>query len=53
MNYRQRTERRVLRVVGSTTGLIIIALGIGLAIAAAIGALAWVIASALHHASTQ
>lgn len=53
MNYRQRAEHRVLRVVGSTTGLIIIAAGIGLVIAASVGALVWVIASALHHASTQ
>ena len=53
MSYRQRAEHRVLRAIGSTTGLIIIALALGLAIAAALGAIAWGIASALHHASTS
>jgi hypothetical protein len=52
MNYRQTSDHRIFRVVRSTTGLIIIAAAIGLALAATIGAVVWVIASALHHAST-
>ncbi|MDA8045789.1 MAG: hypothetical protein M0Z30_11230 [Actinomycetota bacterium] len=53
MRYRERAEHRALRVVGSTTGLIVIALGIGLIVAASIGAIIWVISSALHHAANQ
>jgi hypothetical protein len=52
VSYRQRTEHRVLRAIRSTTGLIIIAGALGLALAASIGAVVWLIASALHHAST-
>jgi hypothetical protein len=53
MNFRHRTEHRVLRMVGSTTGLVIIALAIGLAVAASLAAIVWVIASALHHAANS
>ena len=45
-------ERRYLRVVGSTTSLIVIAIGIGLLIAAVLGGIAYGIALALHHASS-
>ncbi|MDE3206008.1 MAG: hypothetical protein KGQ66_17510 [Acidobacteriota bacterium] len=53
MSYRERGEHRVLRVVGSSTGLIIIALLIGLVIASALGGLAWALAGMLHHAANQ
>lgn len=45
-------EHRLFRAVRSTTTLIIIAMGIGLVLAAAVGAVAYIVASALHHAST-
>ncbi len=44
--------RAVFRVVRSSVGLMIIALGLGLALAAGMGALVWAIATALHHASS-
>lgn len=37
----------------ATTGLIIIALALGLALAAALGGLVWAIATAIHHAASQ
>jgi hypothetical protein len=46
-------QRRYLRVMGSTTTLIVIAIGIGLAIAAVLGGIAYGIALALHHASSS
>ncbi|HMC39747.1 MAG TPA: hypothetical protein VKI19_08805 [Acidimicrobiales bacterium] len=52
MTYRDRPDHRIFRMVRSTTTLIIIAAGLGLALAAGIGAVVWMIASALHHAST-
>ena len=52
MNYRQGSEHRVLRMARSTTSLVIIALAIGMALAVTLGGLVWLIASALHHAST-
>ena len=45
--------RRYLRVAGSTTSLIVIAIGIGLVIAAVLGGIAYGIALALHHASSS
>ena len=44
---------RVFRVVRSSTVLIIIALGLGLALAATIGGIVYAIAAALHHAASQ
>lgn len=46
-----RPEHRVLHVIRSATTLVIIALGIGLAMATSVGLLAWAIASAMHHAA--
>jgi hypothetical protein len=51
---RRRPEtnfHRVFRVSRATIGLIVIALGLGLALAAGLGALVWVIATAVHHAA--
>ena len=52
MNYRDTTEHRIFRMVRSTTGLVIIALAIGTVLAATLGGTVWLIASALHHASS-
>ena len=46
-------RHHVFRVVRSSTVLIIIALGLGLALAATIGGVIYAIASALHHAASQ
>lgn len=43
----------VSRLVRSTTSLVLVAIAIGLAVAVALGSVAWVIASALHHASNS
>ena len=53
MNFRLRTGRRGLRVLGSTTGLVIIALAIGLVVAVGLAAVTWVVANALHHAANS
>jgi hypothetical protein len=42
-----------LRISRATVGLTIIALGLGLALAATLGALVWVIADAIHHAASS
>ncbi len=52
MTFRQRTEHPILRRLGSTTTLIIIAVALGAALAAALGTAVWLIAAALHHASS-
>ena len=46
-----RREHRVLRMIRSTTSLIVIAAALGFALAVAVGATAWVIADTLKHAS--
>lgn len=46
-------DRRGFRAIRSTTSLLIIALVLGVALAAALGGLVWLIAYALHHASTS
>jgi len=53
MSVRPSSGHRVARVVGSTTGLVIIALAIGLVVAASLATLTWVIATALHHAANS
>lgn len=53
MTYERRREHRFFRKVGSTTALIIIALGLGLALAAGLGVVIWAIADALHHAANS
>lgn len=52
MNYREGGQHRVFRMVRSTTSLIIIAVALGTAMAATLGSVVWLIATALHHAST-
>ena len=44
--------RRTFEIIRSSTSLIVIALAIGLAIAAVLGGAAYVISTALHHASS-
>ncbi len=51
MNYHEGTQHRIFRMVRSTTTLVIIALALGTALAAALGSVVWLIATALHHAS--
>ncbi len=51
MNYREGKQHPIFRMVRSTTSLVIIALALGTALAAALGSVVWVIATALHHAS--
>jgi hypothetical protein len=51
MSFARGREHRFLRMVRSTTSLIVIAAALGLALALALGAMAWLIASTLHHAS--
>jgi hypothetical protein len=41
-----------VRITGASTGLIIIALGLGLFMAAVLGGAVWLIASLIHHAAT-
>lgn len=53
MNYRDRGAHRTLQVVRSTTSLVVIALVLGAALAAVLGGAVWLIATALHHASTS
>lgn len=53
MNYRQGSHHRVLRMVRSTSSLIVIALALGAALAAVLGSAVWLIATALHHASNS
>ena len=48
-----RRDHRALRMVRSTCVLIVIAVLLGLALAAAIGGIAYAIATALHHASNS
>lgn len=52
MNHGERSDHRMLRMVRSTTGLVVIALVMGAALAAVLGGTVWLIAAALHHAST-
>jgi hypothetical protein len=52
MNYPEPGEHRGARVVRSTSSLVIIALALGLAMAVILGAVVWLIATGLHHAST-
>jgi hypothetical protein len=49
---RESLARKVLRIGGASTGLIIIALGVGLGLAAALGGVVWLIATAIHHAAS-
>ncbi len=51
MNYRDEGQHRIYRMVRSTSSLVIIALALGTALAAALGSVVWLIATALHHAS--
>lgn len=53
MTYERGGDQRFFRKVGSTTALVVIALGLGLALAAGLGALIWAIADALHHAANS
>jgi hypothetical protein len=53
MNYAERREHRVLRMIRSTTVLVVIALVLGLALAGALGGIVYLIATALHHASNS
>jgi type IV secretory pathway TrbD component len=46
-------EHRVVRATFSSLALIVIALGIGLILAAGLGAAIWGIATALHHAANN
>lgn len=43
--------RRLLRVIRSSTALVVIALSLGVAVAAGLGGLVWLIAAAIHHAA--
>jgi hypothetical protein len=43
--------RKLIRVLSASTGLIIISLGLGLALAAILGGTVWLIATAIHHAA--
>lgn len=43
--------RRLLRVIRSSTALLVIALSLGVAVAAGLGGLVWLIAAAIHHAA--
>jgi type IV secretory pathway TrbD component len=52
MAYERERENRGLHFLRSTTTLVIIAVGLGLIIAAVLGVSIWAIAGALHHAST-
>ena len=45
--------RRAFRMTSSSVGLLIIAAGLGLALAAALGALVWLIATAIHQAAVS
>ena len=49
----EEREHRAVRATMSSAALIIIALGIGLVLAAVLGATIWGIATALHHAATS
>jgi hypothetical protein len=51
MTYEPERERRVLGFLRSMTTLVVVALGLGLLIAAVLGGIIWAIAGALHHAS--
>lgn len=43
--------RRLLRVIRSSTALVVIALSLGVAIAAGLAGVLWLIAAAIHHAA--
>ena len=49
--YRRRRPRPFFRVTRATAGLIIITAGLGVALAAALGAVIWLLAAAIHHAA--
>ncbi len=51
MNYRDGGQHRIVRMVRSTSTLVIIAVALGTALAAVLGSVVWLIATALHHAS--
>jgi hypothetical protein len=53
LDYARRRRDRALHRVRSTTVLIMIAVILGLALAAAIGGIAYAIATALHHAANS
>ena len=44
-------RRRLLRVIRSSTALVVIALSLGVAIAAGLAGVVWLIAAAIHHAA--
>lgn len=52
MSYRDSSDHRMLRMARSTTSLVVIALVMGAVLAAVLGGAVWLLASALHHAST-
>lgn len=52
MPYRERSEHPVLRKIRSTTSLVVIAIVMGAVLAVVLGGTVWLIASALHHASS-
>jgi hypothetical protein len=49
---KESTFHKIFRICGASTGLIIISLGLGLALAASLGGLVWLIATAMHHAAS-
>lgn len=51
MSFVRGAEHRILRKVRSTTSLIVIAAALGFGLAVSLGAVAWLIADMLHHAS--
>ena len=44
-------RRRLFRVVRSSTALVVIALSLGVAVAAALAGMVWLLAAAIHHAA--
>lgn len=53
MNPRGTADRHDFRAARSTTSLVIIALAMGVALAVVLAGAVWLIAGALHHASTS
>jgi hypothetical protein len=45
--------RSVLRKVRATAGLAVIAVGLGFAVACSLGAIVWLVATAIHHAASS
>lgn len=52
MTFRDKSEHRIVRTVRSTTSLVIIAVALGVAVAAVLGGAVWLLTAALHHAAT-